>query len=215
MDHYEVLILGPGRNERNECLVVGTGMPGHGCPESPRGLGIAAVGGRVRCPERAAQGACSATRPSIYWGWAFTPAVTPEWAELRPHGRPAGSGTQVAGLSAIHPAVAKPVSRGRVKGCDRTRTRVVTETPADRLEGSQARGHNTASGRMQQSLKTPTQKNMSLDTVSRHRNLAIVHVVTYRWRCVHQRRGRSTPAMLIVNIPPPTPPRGPQSAPNH
>jgi len=47
---------------------------------------------------------------------------------LRPHGRPAGSGTQDAGLSAIHPAVARPVSRGRVEGCDRTRTRVVPET---------------------------------------------------------------------------------------
>jgi hypothetical protein len=28
----------------------------------------------------------------------------------------------------IHPAVARPVSRGRVEGCDRTRTRVVPET---------------------------------------------------------------------------------------
>ena len=54
IDDYEVLILGPGSNERNECLVVGTGMPGHGCQESVRGLGIAPVGGRVRCPERAA-----------------------------------------------------------------------------------------------------------------------------------------------------------------
>ena len=66
--------------------------PGHGCPESDRGLGIAAVDGRARCPERAAQGACAATRPPIYWhslplsyqnGQSFVPMDVPQAQVLK------------------------------------------------------------------------------------------------------------------------------------